>query len=594
MLSSRPKRPHTLRNGLARTASTLSLFGCLAACSSAPEPGDDTQNDVDLVESTQSLTARSGLAMPRSDDPTTASIQLASTGSDNIATKPGPECVYQGAPPPTAVSKQAARIRILTQNTFSLDRDGNDDCIARALALGNSIAHASPAYDIVGLQEHWNSMDAGLEDCGASELTDAIQSTGRYGYNDDDYLYRPHGDWSQGETDGGLSVFSRHPVQKFVENEWDTQPGVFDQLQGSTFSRIKLAGSNISVDFYNTHLLAEVDDCGPDCRRAEIKELRDEILLYSKNSGNPVIIAGDFNIAGPPVCKGNDRYADLMELLENPRDLWLETHPAEKGFTDDCVENNVLHEVDPFCSQRQRIDFMFVVTSPNLQSSYYDVVVSQPSDLFLAKFTRANGRHVSDHFGLDATLDIRYRGRVSTQFQGLAGKCMDVADGQSAEGTPVQLLTCNSSSAAQRWTLDHLGQLRGLGGTCLTVRGGSSTNGTATELRTCTAAANQRFDYTAAGELRTRLSPSKCVEVRGGFTGDRTPIQVYDCNGTASQLWQDYVTPSCVAPKYACDSGCCTPAPEPNCYDECLASCKEDRSMLPRKCVQMCRAECAP
>jgi hypothetical protein len=28
-----------------------------------------------------------------------------------------------------------------------------------------------------------------------------------------------------------------------------------------------------------------------------------------------------------------------------------------------------------------------------------------------------------------------------------------------------------------------------------------------------------------------------CVEAKGGFTVDGTPIQLYDCNGTASQAW---------------------------------------------------------
>ena len=341
------------------------------------------------------------------------------------------------------------------------------------------------------------------------------------------------------ETDGGQSIFTLHPIEEFDENEWNDNRFA---LQGSTFSRIKLNGTNIRVDFYNVHLLAEgADDCTPDCRREELQELRQEIIRHSKTSGNPVIVAGDFNIGGPPSCEGNDRYTDIMEILENPRDLWLEAHPNLNGFTEDCQSNTVLREVDP-CVNSDRVDFMFLVESPNLTNSRYAVVLRDANDMQIAAFTRSNGKHVSDHFGIEATLDIRERGRINTPFVGLAQKCMGVSGGQTANGTPVQLLTCDGT-ARQRWTLGYDGQLRGIGGKCLTVSFSSTANRTVTELQTCTGSRAQRFDYTAAGELRSSLDANKCVEVRGGFTADGTPIQIFDCNGTASQKWQDFPSP---------------------------------------------------
>lgn len=460
----------------------------------------------------------------------------------NMLANPGPQCIYRSVPP-LAVSRRRAQIRILTQNAFGLDKDGNESCQARATRLGTIIANAAPPYDIVALQEHWDSLDLGIVDCGADQLDNAIWSTGRYRNSNNFFRHRPVGEFFQGETDGGLSIFTLHTIEKFDENEWDDIPGLFNILHGSTFSRIKLMGTNISIDFYNTHLLAEeADDCSPNCRRQELQELRDEIILHSKTSGNPVIVVGDFNIGGPPSCRGNDRYADIMELLENPRDLWLEAHPNNEGFTADCVRNTVKQEVEGPCTTRDRIDFIFLVESPNLTNSTFQVVLRAENDMKLAEFMRSNGKHVADHFGLEAFLEVRERGRVNIPFIGLAQKCMAVSGDQTADGTAVQLFACNGG-AGQRWTLGYDGQLRSTSGKCLTIRDGSTANRTLAEISTCSGSAAQRFDYTAAGELRSRLDPNKCVEVRGGFTDNGTPIQLFDCNGTASQQWTDRPPP---------------------------------------------------
>lgn len=472
---------------------------------------------------------------------------------------PGPQCTYTGRPP-AAVSNRRARVRVLTQNAFGLDRDGNASCRARGQALGNHIANASPPFDVVALQEHWEVFDAGISDCDPSHLTDAIWSTGRYRNSNNYYRHRPRGEPYQFEVDGALSIFTLHPIEAFEENEWDDIPrdGPFRTLHGSTFSRIRLDGG-VKIDVYNVHMLAQgADGCSPACRRRELEELRDEIRANSSGSGNPVLVMGDFNIGGPPACAGNERYQDIMDVLDRPRDLWLEAHPSDNGYTVDCALNSTLASVEPGCSYRERIDFIFAVESPRLSNSRQGLVLGGPGDIRLARIRRANGGPVSDHFGIEATLEVRDRGEPGTALRGLAGKCMDVAGGQSADGTPVQLFDCNGTGA-QRWTLGPDGQLRGLAGKCLTVRSGNTANRTPTELRTCTGSASQRFDFTAAGELRSRLDPGKCVEVQGGFTANRTPVQLFDCNGTASQHWQDADFVPCLGPGAVCGNGqnCC-------------------------------------
>src|SRR5437016_1346896 len=58
---------------------------------------------------------------------------------------------------------------------------------------------------------------------------------------------------------------------------------------------------------------------------------------------------------------------------------------------------------------------------------------------------------------------------------GFGGKCVDVSGANNANGTRVQLWTCNGTNA-QSWTLGTDGTIRALG-KCLDVSGGSTTNG---------------------------------------------------------------------------------------------------------------------
>src|SRR4051812_37484382 len=66
------------------------------------------------------------------------------------------------------------------------------------------------------------------------------------------------------------------------------------------------------------------------------------------------------------------------------------------------------------------------------------------------------------------------------QITGYGGKCVDIAAANSANGTQVQLYTCNGT-AAQQWTVGTDGTIRGLG-KCLDVAAASSANGTKVQI----------------------------------------------------------------------------------------------------------------
>jgi chitinase len=125
-------------------------------------------------------------------------------------------------------------------------------------------------------------------------------------------------------------------------------------------------------------------------------------------------------------------------------------------------------------------------------------------------------------------------GARSGEITGLAGKCVDVYWGRTANGTPVQLYTCNGSSA-QWWTLPGDGTVRALG-RCLDVPGGSTASGTPVQLWDCNGGANQVWRSQADDTLRNPLS-SKCLDAPGWSSADGTRLQIWDCNGGANQAW---------------------------------------------------------
>jgi hypothetical protein len=72
-------------------------------------------------------------------------------------------------------------------------------------------------------------------------------------------------------------------------------------------------------------------------------------------------------------------------------------------------------------------------------------------------------------------------------------KCMDVRGGSDADGTPVQIYTCNSS-ASQQWTYDPAtGALTSAFGKCLTAAGAATGNGTRLQIAPCRGTADQQW-----------------------------------------------------------------------------------------------------
>ncbi|GAA2887115.1 ricin-type beta-trefoil lectin domain protein [Nonomuraea rubra] len=155
-----------------------------------------------------------------------------------------------------------------------------------------------------------------------------------------------------------------------------------------------------------------------------------------------------------------------------------------------------------------------------------------------AQSVRVNWGGQSFVYSLPArtTATFTWSGTTSSggQITGLAGKCVDVAGGSSADGTAVQLYTCNGT-AAQQWTRPGDGTLRALG-KCLDVRDHGTADGSRLQLWSCTGAANQQWTHTPARDL-VNPAADKCADVTGNTSADGTPLQLWTCTGAANQKW---------------------------------------------------------
>ena len=125
------------------------------------------------------------------------------------------------------------------------------------------------------------------------------------------------------------------------------------------------------------------------------------------------------------------------------------------------------------------------------------------------------------------------------------GNCLDVVSGGTTSGTLVDLYTCNGSGA-QVWDPQTNGELLNpQSGLCLTDPSDSTATGTQVQIQTCSAASDQVWTSEAgssSGGGTGATGPitgyeGLCVDDRSASTADYNPIQVYTCNGTAAQSW---------------------------------------------------------
>ena len=124
-----------------------------------------------------------------------------------------------------------------------------------------------------------------------------------------------------------------------------------------------------------------------------------------------------------------------------------------------------------------------------------------------------------------------------------AGKCLDVTNAGTADGTPVQVFDCNGSGA-QVWRRAAFGSLvNPASGRCLSDPGSSTAPGTRVDIASCTGGANQSWLSPAgSGTGGAPTGPvtgiaGLCLDVHAANSVNGTPVQTWTCNGTDAQRW---------------------------------------------------------
>ncbi|WBB79735.1 ThuA domain-containing protein [Micromonospora sp. WMMD882] len=117
---------------------------------------------------------------------------------------------------------------------------------------------------------------------------------------------------------------------------------------------------------------------------------------------------------------------------------------------------------------------------------------------------------------------------------GLGGKCLDVRNGSSTDGTQIQIFTCNNATG-QQWTVTPNGPIKALG-KCLDVNGGASADGTKIQLWTCNSTAAQNWSGQADGSLRNPAT-GKCLDISNNSSADGQAVHLWSCHGGANQKW---------------------------------------------------------
>lgn len=130
-----------------------------------------------------------------------------------------------------------------------------------------------------------------------------------------------------------------------------------------------------------------------------------------------------------------------------------------------------------------------------------------------------------------------------------SASCMDVSGGSSANGTAVQVYSCNGT-ASQSWSLvpvtGSFGTayelVTGGSGSCLAITGSATTNGAKTSQWSCQGASQPaqlwQLNSVGASYELVSLNSGRCLDLPGGLSENGNQFQQWDCDkSNPNQLW---------------------------------------------------------
>ncbi|ROO52914.1 ricin-type beta-trefoil lectin protein [Micromonospora sp. Llam0] len=125
---------------------------------------------------------------------------------------------------------------------------------------------------------------------------------------------------------------------------------------------------------------------------------------------------------------------------------------------------------------------------------------------------------------------------------GQSGRCLDVPNASTTNGTQTQLWDCHDG-ANQQWTYTSGGQLMVYGSKCLDASGHGTANGTLAIIWDCNGQSNQQWNVNPDGTI-TGVQSGLCLDASGYGTGNGTVIHLWSCHGGANQQWNSPASPT--------------------------------------------------
>ena len=114
-----------------------------------------------------------------------------------------------------------------------------------------------------------------------------------------------------------------------------------------------------------------------------------------------------------------------------------------------------------------------------------------------------------------------------------SGRCLDVPNSSTTDGTQLQLWDCSGGSN-QQWTYTSANELQVYGNKCLDA--GGTGNGAVVQIYSCWGGDNQKWRFNSDGTI-VGVQSGLCLDAVGAGTSNGTKIQLYSCWGGDNQKW---------------------------------------------------------
>ncbi|TDE33297.1 endo-1,4-beta-xylanase [Actinomadura sp. 6K520] len=112
-----------------------------------------------------------------------------------------------------------------------------------------------------------------------------------------------------------------------------------------------------------------------------------------------------------------------------------------------------------------------------------------------------------------------------------SGRCLDVPNASTSDGTQLQLWDCHGGTN-QQWEPTDAGELRVYGNKCLDAAG--TGNGASVQIYSCWGGDNQKWRVNSDGTI-VGVQSGLCLDAAGSANG--SPIQLYSCWNGSNQRW---------------------------------------------------------